>query len=212
MYKVSLINLKSLKTRIISGWNVFLGLLAPNLYNALPIIFLGSTADPREYAKFAISLRICNIIFTLQNVLSKAIYPILSKLKGNNLSKVVMLNFIITAPCTAFLMIWGNDLLYIFLGYDLNSNIYLTIIPVSMIFVGIANSFSIGFFLPKSYDVVYRNISIRVSFISAAITYFLIMYFGVLGGAIGLLTARIILSSDYYFMYMKLTKLEVGFK
>ncbi|HFZ2087699.1 TPA: oligosaccharide flippase family protein [Escherichia coli] len=202
-YQIKLFSLNNIKRTVNDGLSVFIGLLAPNLYNAIPLMLLGNYADKLEFANFAISLKVCGMIFMLQNVVAKSIYPITSRNK-NGFKPTLFLNLLIVIPCVLILFFFGSDLIKVILGVSLESDIYIKVISTSLIFVAISNSFSVGYFLPNNLDVEYRNIAIKTSILSAVIVFFLIYKFSVIGCALGLLTARAILFFNYTLSYKRI--------
>ncbi|EOX4413659.1 oligosaccharide flippase family protein [Vibrio alginolyticus] len=202
-YQIKLFSLNNIKRTVNDGLSVFIGLLAPNLYNAIPLMLLGNYADKLEFANFAISLKVCGVIFMLQNVVAKSIYPITSRNK-NGFKPTLFLNLLIVIPCVLILFFFGSDLIKVILGVSLESEIYIKVISTSLIFVAISNSFSVGYFLPNNLDVEYRNIAIKTSILSAVIVFFLIYKFSVIGCALGLLTARAILFFNYTLSYKRI--------
>ncbi|WP_182038480.1 oligosaccharide flippase family protein [Vibrio alginolyticus] len=202
-YQIKLFSLNNIKRTVNDGLSVFIGLLAPNLYNAIPLMLLGNYADKLEFANFAISLKVCGVIFMLQNVVAKSIYPITSRNK-NGFKPTLFLNLLIVIPCVLILFFFGSDLIKVILGVSLESDIYIKVISTSLIFVAISNSFSVGYFLPNNLDVEYRNIAIKTSILSAVIVFFLIYKFSVIGCALGLLTARAILFFNYTLSYKRI--------
>ncbi|WP_274064031.1 oligosaccharide flippase family protein [Vibrio parahaemolyticus] len=202
-YQIKLFSLNNIKRTVNDGLSVFIGLLAPNLYNAIPLMLLGNYADKLEFANFAISLKVCGVIFMLQNVVAKSIYPITSRNK-NGFKPTLFLNLLIVIPCVLILFFFGSDLIKVILGVSLESDIYIKLISTSLIFVAISNSFSVGYFLPNNLDVEYRNIAIKTSILSAVIVFFLIYKFSVIGCALGLLTARAILFFNYTLSYKRI--------
>lgn len=169
------------------GRDVFIGLLAPNFYNAIPTIALGSIYPPAEFAKFAIATRLASVIVTLQNVMAKAIYPVLAMLKDSQVNKLLLLNFIISIIPAIFIYIGGEWALGIFLGKDFSGvNTYLLILCVGIVFIGLSNAISQGYLLPNGHDRAYRNISLRVSLIAGIMSFGFIYFYGLLGGAIAI--------------------------
>lgn len=209
-YNVLLYVFDTLKSKLIEGGNIFLGVLAPNLYNSIPLIILGNIADKNDFAQMAVSLKICGVIFTIQNVIAKSMYPVVSRTKNSKLKAVLLVNVIVTIPIAIVLFFWGERVIYILLGLHLNSELYLQFISVSLIFVAISNAFSIGYFLPMKLDIDYRNIILSVSFVSAFISFYLIYNYGVLGGVVGLFCARFLLMSSYINKFLKTKKTNIG--
>ncbi|MEC6815435.1 oligosaccharide flippase family protein [Photobacterium toruni] len=189
-----------------SGFHVFVGLLAPNLYNSIPTIVLGTSYPPEQFAQFAIASRLCSVVISLQNILAKAVYPVISRMKEIQISKLIYANLSVSIPPLLFLYFFGTYALRYFLGKDFDDvNQYLVILIIGVVFVGLANSFSQGFFLPKGLDRIYRNISLRVSFLSAGLAFLLISHYGLMGGALSITVARILFFVDYIYHYKKIT-------
>lgn len=189
------------------GRDVFIGLLAPNFYNAIPTIALGSMYPPAEFAKFAIATRLASVIVTLQNVIAKAIYPVLAMLKDNKVNYLLLLNFIVSIIPAIIIYIGGEWALNIFLGNNFSGvNTYLLILCIGIVFIGLSNAISQGYLLPNGHDRVYRNISLRVSFISGVMSFGFIYFYGLLGGAIAITIARALFFFDYIFVYVKFTR------
>lgn len=189
------------------GRDVFIGLLAPNFYNAIPTIALGSMYPPAEFAKFAIATRLASVIVTLQNVIAKAIYPVLAMLKDSKVNKLLLLNFIVSIIPAIIIYIGGEWALIIFLGNDFSGvNTYLLILCIGIIFIGLSNAISQGYLLPNGHDRVYRNISLRVSLIAGIMSFGFIYFYGLLGGAIAITIARALFFFDYMAVYITIIR------
>lgn len=186
------------------GSSVFVGLLAPNLYNSLPIILLGTIYPPIEFAKFAVASKLITVIITIQNTVAKSVYSIVTQVKYDVVYRLIFIYFFITVIPVAVLYYYGNEIINIFLGEEFGgANEYLLILALGAIFLGMSNAITKGFILPNGLDKIYRNISIRVSVFSTIISTYLIYNYGLLGGAVSLTCARILLFSDYFCFYLK---------
>ncbi|MEX6159964.1 oligosaccharide flippase family protein [Providencia manganoxydans] len=189
------------------GWNIFVGILAPNFYNSIPVIILGSYGNTLQFAKFAIASRICSIIMTFQDVFAKAIYPVIIQNSRNYLKGIFFINITFSFLSILFIFILGEFFLKYLIGNELAiNNLYLYIISFGIFFNGVTNALSKGYFLPNSHDVIYKKISMRISILSAILSYVLIYNFGVLGGAIAITVARFLFSLDYSITYIKMKK------
>lgn len=196
-----------LRKSLYDGRDVFIGLLAPNLYNAIPTIALGSMFPPAEFAKFAIATRLASVIITLQNVVAKAIYPVIAILKESQVNKLLLLNLILSIIPAFIVYIGGEWGLSIFLGKNFTGvNTYLLILCVGVVFIGLSNAISQGYLLPNGHDRVYRNISLRVSLVAGIMSFGFIYFYGLLGGAIAITIARALFFFDYTAVYIKITR------
>lgn len=210
-YHVGIPSLGRLGKSLHDGRDVFIGLLAPNFYNAIPTIALGSMYPPAEFANFAIATRLVSVIITAQNVIAKAVYPVVAVLKSNQVNKLLTVNAVVSIIPSIIVYYCGEWALSIFLGKNFTGvNDYLIVLCVGVIFVGLSNAVSQGYFLPNGYDKLYRNISLRVSFLSLLISIFMIYKLGILGGALATTTARIIFFAYYLLVYIKLYDKKVS--
>mgnify|MGYP002700228057 FL=1 len=190
--------LKELK----EGSNVFIGLLAPNLYNALPLIIIAAYYSKLDYALLAAAIKIASVIFIIQNVIAKAIFPILSADISNHLNKILLGNVFVATSIFVSLLIFGEWTIAVFLGGEyVGASSYLNILAISAIFVGIANTYGQGYLLAKGKDQLYRNITLYSSVFSCVLMTGFISYLGLLGFVIGVLFARVLISLCLFTVY-----------
>ncbi|MBT2948509.1 oligosaccharide flippase family protein [Vibrio anguillarum] len=205
-YRLALPKFSNVFISLQEGRDVFIGLLAPNLYNAIPTIALGTAYPSDQFVNFAIASRLASVVVTIQDVVAKAIYPILSRIKESQVNKLFIANGFVSIIPIMVLFFFGDWILTHFLGADFaNVNQYLVIFTIGVFFIGLSNAISKGFLLPHGYDRLYRNISIRVSIISAVICSFGILFGGLVGGAVSITVARCVFFVDYYISYKRLT-------
>ena len=205
-YAISTVSLSYLYsnavTELKNGSNVFIGLLAPNLYNAIPLIIVAAFYSKLDYALLASAIKVAGVIFIVQNILAKALFPILSKRNKGNLSKVLMINLFVAISLLISLLILGEWLIISFLGEQyLGAYSYLVIMAVSAIFIGVANTYGQGYFLANGKDKQYRKITVYSSIISGLIMLICIYWLDLLGFVLGMLVARFLLAASLYTAY-----------
>ncbi|WP_114785951.1 lipopolysaccharide biosynthesis protein [Vibrio tetraodonis] len=194
----------SFRNVMMSNLSVFLGILAPNLYNSLPTIALGTIYPPEDFSLLAIALRLSSIIVIFQNVISKSLFPILITERTIKVSYQIKIYSFVSVPLILFVSLCGEDALSIFLGANYSGvSDYLLVLMLGVLFLGWTNALSQGFFLVNSLDSIYRNVSIRTSIVSCFLSSLLIYSYGILGGALSVTLARFILFIDYYIVYKK---------
>jgi len=204
-YKLHTPRFNNLFQTVKEGKDVFIGLLAPNLYNMIPTIVLGTYFPPNEFVNFAIASRLSSIVVTVQDVVAKAVYPVISRIKESQVVKLLIVNGIVSILPIGFLYLFGNWILEHFLGKSFSMvNQYLLVFTIGVLFTGLSGAISKGFLLPKGLDQIYRNISLKVSFISCLICIFGIYKFGLMGGAVSITIARFLFFLCYYISYKKL--------
>ncbi|MBB1400968.1 lipopolysaccharide biosynthesis protein [Pseudoalteromonas sp. SG45-1] len=190
-----------------NGKDVFIGLLAPNLYNSLPTIILGTIFPLAQFAQYAIASKLISVIFTVQNVISKSIYSTVAMSKVSQVKKLLTLNFVISIIPILGVFLFGKTIITALLGaaYE-DASKYFVVLSIGALFLGLSNAISIGYFLPNGFDKIYRNISIRVSLISALVAIIAIHFFGLMGGAVSLTFARALFLLDYSICYIALKR------
>ncbi|MEQ5321968.1 oligosaccharide flippase family protein [Providencia rettgeri] len=204
-YSAGLPKFNQIKNSLSEGKDVFLGLLAPNFYNAIPMIVLGAIYPAAEFANFAIATRLASVIVTIQNIVAKAVYPIIAILKNSQVKKLLIINFAVSIIPTILIYFIGESAINFFLGKDFSeANQYLIILCIGIVFIGLSNAISQGYLLPNGYDRIYRNISLRVSMISGIIVFIMIYQYGILGSAIAITLARFIFFFDFTITYIRL--------
>ncbi|EMD78537.1 polysaccharide biosynthesis protein [Vibrio diabolicus E0666] len=209
-FKVGVFEFSRLRKYIFEGFDVFVGLLSPNLYNSIPIIIMGSLGDKIAFSFFMVSYKVCSVIYTFLNVLSSSLYPIVARENSSQLKMVLRLNLLVSIPIIAVIFLSGREIVELILGIELDVDIYLRVISVSLFFVALSNAFSTGFFLPQKLDKNYRDIAISSSILASLTCFAFIYFFGVLGCALGLLFGRGLLSINYYRVYYKLSHTSVS--
>ncbi|MBB1399460.1 oligosaccharide flippase family protein [Pseudoalteromonas sp. SG44-8] len=197
LYNRSLAELKQ-------GVNVFVGLLAPNLYNAIPLIGVAAFYSKLDYALLASAVKVAGVILIVQNVIAKALFPILSKGDSRNLNIVLLINLVVAIAMLIGLIILGEWLITSFLGEQyLEAYTYLIIMAISAIFTGVANTYGQGYFLAKGKDTQYRKITVYSSIVAGGVMLVCIYWQGLFGFVLGMLVARLILAICLYIAYYR---------
>tara|TARA_Y100001956_G_C4126044_1_gene190120 strand:- start:1229 stop:2395 length:1167 start_codon:yes stop_codon:yes gene_type:complete len=194
---------KKIKKNIIKGGDVFIGDFAPNLYNNIPSLIVGVSSNPILYASYAVATRITNAFVTFQSTLARAIYPYLVKSEDDNVKFICLLNLATSVPVILILNLFSDSIIFILMGESSDVGSYfLKISSIGIIFVGLANSFGQGYFLPKGKNIVFRNVSLFVSFTSSLVGIFLILYYNAFGAIMLMLFARALFSITYFLAYI----------
>ncbi|ENK2311888.1 oligosaccharide flippase family protein [Vibrio alginolyticus] len=186
-----------------SGLPVFIGLMAPSLYNSLPIIILSKYSTSTSYVLFLASHRLCGLFPIILNVISKSLFPILSRNNIKDSGIVFKMIFFYTFICGCFylfLLFFGESILEVLLqgGINTHSN-YLYIIGASLFPMAISLSIGNGFLLSQGYNRLYMNATILASIISSIITMIMINTYGVYGACASIVVSRFILSTCLFF-------------
>lgn len=190
-------------TNIKSGANVFVGDFAPNLYNNVPMMFIGVTSSGTLFAAYAVATRICNACVSIQGMMAKALYPLMVSSKAPRLKFAFLCNIFLSLAVSSTIYFFAEDIISILLGPGYDSSIdFIRVAIFGVFFVAIANSFGQGYFLPNKLDRIFRNISLFVSIVSAIVGGFLLYFYDVWGAVYLLLFARVLFAITYYITYL----------
>ncbi|HCV02436.1 MAG TPA: hypothetical protein DG048_07315 [Pseudoalteromonas sp.] len=177
------LNIKRLMPSFKRGFSVYIAGMSPNLYNSLPVIFLGLLATDVAFSLFGIASRIVNLVVTAQIVLNKALYPLIIRARNTFYEKF---NFIVCLilPLIAFILLYffGEKVLNFFLDVEAGLVIrYSLILVISTLFTGIINALTYSKILPNKLDKKYRVVVFKASFILSLIAFPVVYFFNVLG-------------------------------
>ncbi|MEI8617872.1 oligosaccharide flippase family protein [Pseudoalteromonas sp. B193] len=132
-YSSKLFSLNNIFYRLRSGFDIFIGLLAPNLYNSIPTLILGAIFPIDDFTPFAVASRLSSVISTAQNVIAKSLYPVLVIIKTDQVKKLIIINSIVSLPIIVFVVFFGDEFLNLFLGSDYtNAAKYLIVFSIGL--------------------------------------------------------------------------------
>jgi O-antigen/teichoic acid export membrane protein len=197
----------------------FTGLIAGLVFSNFQIVLLASLQGQYVTGGYSISFLIASLISIIPNVLSQALFPIISMLSvGKKIKKqAYLLNLVlryavfIMLPATIFLIFFSKPILLLLRSEYLEVSNLLSILAVASVFFGLGN-----LFLSSLYAVgktkLNRNIWIVSSLIFLIINPILIKLYSAQGLAISyLLSSLFFLILGYYFINKVLT-LKVDWK
>lgn len=206
-FPVKAFSYRSVLSEVSKGKNVFIGLLAPNLYNAIPLMVVAAWFSKYEYGILAAAIKVTSVILIVQNILAKAVYPILSKGSNQYLFKLLLGNSLTSAIMILALFLFGDFAIELYLGADYKESFILVLVlSVSTLFVGIANTYGQGYLLAQSKDKIYRNCTVNSSVLSGVIVIVSVYFFGVVGFVLSMVLSRALLASSYYLAYKREVK------
>ena len=185
------------------NFNIFIGILFPNLYSTLPVIYVGTVYPMSEYAIIAIALRFFAIAITIQNVFFRSLFPVLSKIKIDITNKLIIINIIFSACIILIVYFFGEQLIIWYLGGDYSTVYdYLIIIIIGLLFSGISGTISQAYFLPNGKYKKYKAVNVKASIVSFFISFLFIFEYGLIGCAIGLTISRFLLGIYALYIYV----------
>lgn len=195
---------KTIHKSVTSGASVFMGILFPNLYSTLPLMYVGSVFSSSNYAILAVATKLLAIATMFQSVFFRSIFPILSRTSKNHVLSLITINIIFSLSVIIVVYIFGDYGIAWFLGPEYSAvSDYLKVIIFSLLFSSISSSIHQGYFLPRGLFKQFRNVNVLAAFIASISSFVLIYYYGLLGFAVGLSFSRLILSIFAVCQYYK---------
>jgi len=179
---------KALKT----GWDIFISVLAINLYTTSRVFTVGLLTNNVLVGYYALAERIANVIQTFpMDSFTRAVYPRISKVFAKNKQRAVAimyriqdnitLGFVISLPIAYFIAPWIINLAC---GVAYKEVVLaLRLLLAAVFFVG-ANNFKVQFLLVCGKQDLYARIHIAAALTGLPIIFILINQFSYLGAAL----------------------------
>lgn len=189
---------KSLK----SNFPLFINQFIPNLFNNTTNFLIGMILGKSAVGLFGAIRQIIQILTVFNGVVSMVVFPylIINPNKFDLYRKLYLPIFIFISILLAFLHIPIFKLIGID-SADASTVFYILLMGVlSIVVYGI---YATNYLISRGFDRVVMKITILSSLIGFALSYPLIHYFGVVGGAINIFICQFILGSSAYYMYRK---------
>lgn len=181
-----------IKNELKTGWNIFISILAVNVYTNSRIFAVGLLTNNLFTGYYSLAERIANIVQTFPlDSFTKAVYPRISKVFVKNKQRAVAimyriqdaitLGFVISLPIAYYLAPW---IIRFTCGYRYPEVIFtLRLLLVAIFFVG-ANAFKVQFLLVCGKPDLYAKIHILAAIVGLPIIFLLILEFSFSGAAI----------------------------
>ncbi|MBL1385763.1 MAG: oligosaccharide flippase family protein [Colwellia sp.] len=192
--------------RVRQTWFAFISVLMPNLYNSLPFIYVGNNYSTTTFGFYAIAYRLSSIAITLQNTITKTLFPFIESNNESKINLLLCLNLMVAIPSVIIIFVFGQELVYFITGESIVETVYLKLLIISSIFIGVTNSLMAAHYFPLGKSKLFGNITTTVALVSIIPTTLLINYSGILGGCLSLFLARALMMFTSLFYSTKLVK------
>lgn len=175
-----------------SGFDLFVNILIPNLYNSASIIFLGIVSpDKTANGIFDAGQKFIGISTQFFLVVSRACFPFLVRRISFH-SLYVLFNFILSVSLSVGMWVLAPFLIDIFYTGDFSDAVWvLRCLSIAFPFSVLFYVYGTGYLVVIKKDRLLRNISVCVSLVAALIAFPLVYSFSYMGVAFTLVFARI---------------------
>jgi len=181
-----------LKREIKMGWDIFVSILAINIYTTSRVFAVGLLTNNVLTGYYSLAEKIANYIQTFpMDSFSRAVYPRISHVFAKNKQRAVAimyriqdgitLGFVVSLPIAYIIAPW---LIGLVCGVAYKEVIFaLRLLLVAVFFVG-ANNFKVQFLLVSGKQDLYAKIHITAALIGLPLIFILIRQFSYVGAAL----------------------------
>jgi PST family polysaccharide transporter len=181
-----------LKREIKMGWDIFVSILAINIYTTSRVFAVGLLTNNVLTGYYSLAEKIANYIQTFpMDSFSRAVYPRISHVFAKNKQRAVAimyriqdgitLGFVVSLPIAYIIAPW---LIGLVCGVAYKEVIFaLRLLLVAVFFVG-ANNFKVQFLLVSGKQDLYAKIHVTAALIGLPLIFILIRQFSYVGAAL----------------------------
>jgi len=194
------------KTKVIDNlkrnFPLFVNQFVPNLFNNTTNFLVGMLLGKTAVGLFGAIRQVLQILTVFNGVVSMVVFPYLTvnKDKFDIFRKSYLILFILLALMLIFLHEYILELIGI---NDSDASIVFYILLMGVLSIVIYSIYATNYLIARGFDRVVMKVTLVSSLIGFALSYPLIHYFGVVGGAINIFICQFTLGSSAYYMYRK---------
>ncbi len=203
--RIVYIDLIRVKKTLKVGFPLFINQFVPNLFNNTTNFLVGMILGKTYAGYFGATRQVVQLLTVFDSVVSSVAFPYLIRFKDkfNVFSKYYL---ILIAIISTFLVIIHQ---YIFdiigIKYEYDSEVFYVLI-LGFLSIVCYTVYSTNYLISRGYDKIVMKLTIVTSLVGFILSFPLIQYFGILGGAMNIFISQFILGSGSYFYYKKIEK------
>lgn len=187
------------------GFPLFINQFMPNFYNNTTSFLIGMLLGKQAVGLFGAVRQLVNVLSVLNSVVSTVVFPYLVRRqdKFNLFSKFYMIGFsalvIILAILHKYILRWMG------ISDPLSSNVFL-ILAFGVTSIVIYSIYSTNYLIPRGHDKTVMKLTFIISVVGLLTSYPLITNLGVIGGAINIAFAQLLMGGSAFAMYKIISK------
>lgn len=187
------------------GFPLFINQFMPNFYNNTTSFLIGMLLGKQAVGLFGVVRQLVNVLSVLNSVVSTVVFPYLVRRqdKFNLFSKLYMIGFsalvVILAILHKYILRWMG------ISDPLSSNVFL-ILAFGVTSIVIYSIYSTNYLIPRGYDKTVMKLTFIISVVGLLTSYPLITNLGVIGGAINIAFAQLLMGGSAFAMYKIISK------
>ncbi|MCX0329249.1 lipopolysaccharide biosynthesis protein, partial [Acinetobacter radioresistens] len=199
---ITLINLNRIFINLKINFSLFINQFMPNLYNNTTTFLVGFLLGNNAAGIFGAIRQIVNILGVFNSIVSMVIFPYLARKKEKFylFSKFYLFGFF----TLTLLIIFLHPLIFNWIGlYGNNVSLIFIVLSVGIFFIATYSLYSTNFLILRGYDKLVMRNTFFISIVGLITSYPLIKFFGVLGGALNIAIAQLVMGLTAYIYYLK---------
>ncbi|GAA5632047.1 putative O-antigen transporter [Acinetobacter calcoaceticus] len=208
-YKInfSFIGLKRVNKNLYKGFPLFVNQFMPNFYNNTTTFLVGIILGKSVAGFFGAIRQVVNILSVFNAVVSTVVFPYLlrKKEKFQLFSKIYTLAFL----GLVLAIITIHSLILQWIGvHGKHSSLIFVLLLIGVFFVAMYSLYSTNYLIPRGYDKVVMKNTFIISILGLITSYPLISLLGVVGGALNIAMAQLLMGITAYMYYLKFKQVE----
>lgn len=181
---------------------LFVNQFVPNLFNNTTNFLVGILLGKSAIGLFGAIRQILQILTVFNGVVSMVVFPYLTINKDK--FDIFRKSYSVLFMLLVFILIFLHTYILELIGInDPNASIVFYILLMGVVSIVIYSIYATNYLIARGFDTVVMKVTIASSLIGFALSYPLIYYFGVVGGAINIFICQLILGLSAYYMYRK---------
>ncbi|SUP53967.1 Putative O-antigen transporter [Weeksella virosa] len=203
-YKLKFIWLKNkyIRQTFKSNFPVFINRFVPNLYNNTSTFLLGVLANTSSVGLYDAIKKIIDLGVMVISVISRVFFPYLNRNKAGFAQ--YMKGMIIVGAILAVSPIIFYKIIFWYLNIqDADAFWVLLVLSIGLFFITLYDVFGLNYFIVNRKDKIVMRNTLMASLVGLVLAYPLISYFGIIGAAINLTLARVIMGGGMAYNYIK---------
>lgn len=195
-YKIQFIwqPLYKIQNTLKSGWNVFLGEIAPTFYTNFTMFLLGFFVSMESVGYLTLANRFVNAATSILYVIRNVTFPYLNK-NFNHFKNITYVIILFAFVFTIIIFSTSHIIIPLLFGEDSSNILKLVyLLAISPILYAVILSFGSNYLLILKEDKKYKKIVVSVSLFGTVLSLILVPYFHLNGGAMTIIIIQFLLA------------------
>lgn len=200
---VQLVKRRNVIKNLKFGFPLFINQFLPNLFNNTTNFLVGMILGKTAAGLFGATRQVIQLLTVFNSVVSGVVFPYLIRNKDKFIafSKLYFIVIMVLSTLVAILHKYIFNIIGI--SYDDDTKVFY-ILLFGFLSIVMYSVYSTNYLISRGYDKVVMKLSLVTSVIGFTLSFPLIKFFGILGGAFNIFTCQFILGAGSYFYFKKI--------